>query len=75
MGNMDECLDALAHRLAIQVGHTKFSNHVMDVVASGDHPGALFKHRDNLADHRTILHGIGGRHGNDRNAAFRAGSP
>ena len=72
MGNMNERLDTLANRLAIKIGYAEFSYHIMYMVSSGNYPGTLFEHWNDFADYRTILHGIGCGHGNNRNPTFRA---
>lgn len=42
MRHVDQCLCALVNGLSIQVSHTMLSNHIADMISTGDHSGARF---------------------------------
>ena len=72
MRNPDELLGALTDGLGVQIGNAVFGDHITDVVAAGNHAGAMFEHGGNARDRRPILEGCGARERNDRNAALRS---
>ena len=71
--NVDQCLGALTHTLAIECRHPELRHHIMHMVTGGDHTRAMLEHRHNFTDHGAITQHCSAGESDNRHPTFGTG--